>query len=158
VWSVGFPLIFSLCHQSRLTSKGSGAVIGGPLEARAGLSWIFWTQLIVGAWVQIMHFFLVPETRATILLDREAKRRRRSGEDPNIYGPNEVKKHKLTIREIIKIWSRPFVMLFTEPIIAWLSAVSGFSDALIFTFLQGFTPVYKQWGFTTVTTSMAFLA
>lgn len=50
-----------------------------------------------------------------------------------------------------------FHMLFTEPIIAWLSAVSGFSDALIFTFLQGFTPVYEQWGFTTVTTSMAFL-
>ena len=37
---------------------------------------------------------------------------------------------------IMTVWSRPFYMLFTEPIVAWLSAVSGFSDALIFTFLR----------------------
>lgn len=54
-----------------------------------------------------MHFFLVPETRSTILLDREAKRRRKTGEDPNIYGPNELKKHKMTMKELLVIWGRP---------------------------------------------------
>ena len=48
-------------------------------------------------------------------------------------------------------------MLFTEPIIAWLSTVSGFSDNLVFVFLQAFTPVYQKWGFGTVETSLAFL-
>ena len=42
----------------------------------------------------------------------------------------------LSWKYIFTTWSRPFYMLFTEPIIAWLSAVSGFSDSLIFTFLR----------------------
>lgn len=63
----------------------------------------------------------------------------------------------MSLREILIVWSRPFYMLITEPIVAWLSAVSGFSDNLIFIFLQGFQPVYKQWGFGTIGISLAFL-
>jgi hypothetical protein len=40
------------------------------------------------------------------LLDREAKRRRKTGEDPNIYGPNEIKGRKLTGKEFWTIFSR----------------------------------------------------
>ena len=54
------------------------------------LRWIFWIQLIAGGAAQIIHFLLVPETRATILLDREAKRRRREGGDPHVKGPIEM--------------------------------------------------------------------
>jgi len=134
-----------------------GPVIGGFLEAYAGLQWIFWTQLIFGAFVQAVHFFAVPETRSTILLDRIAKQRRADGAR-NIWGPNEISNKRLTMKEIGTIWIRPFYMLFTEPIVAWLSAVSGFSDALIFTFLQGFTPVYKKWGFTGPQIGLVFIA
>ena len=48
-------------------------------------------------------------------------------------------------------------MFFTEPIVLWLSLLSGFSDALIFTFLQSFTPVYEQWGFGVIGVSLAFI-
>jgi len=48
-------------------------------------------------------------------------------------------------------------MFFTEPIVLWLSLLSGFSDALLFIFLQAFTPVYKQWGFSTIQTGLAFI-
>ncbi|KAK6078487.1 major facilitator superfamily transporter [Seiridium cupressi] len=120
-----------------------GAVVGGFVETLQPLPWIFWTQLIAGGAVQIMHFVLVPETRSTIILDRLAKKRRKAGEE--VYGPNEVKTQRMTFKEVMVVWSRPFYMLITEPIVAWLSAVSGFSDNLIFIFLQGFQPVYKQW-------------
>ncbi|TPX17824.1 uncharacterized protein E0L32_002925 [Thyridium curvatum] len=136
-----------------------GAVVGGFVEANKTLEWIFWTQLIAGGTVQLLHFVLVPETRATIILDRLAKKRRKNGEG-EVYGPNEVRKMTgkgLTFREVLVIWCRPFYMLITEPIIAWLSAVSGFSDNLIFIFLQGFQPVYKQWGFGTIGISLAFI-
>ena len=133
-----------------------GAVVGGFVEKYKSLNWIFWIQLIFGGAVQLIHFVLVPETRATIILDKEAKKRRKAGET-NVYGPNEVRGHRLTLKEIGTIWARPFYMLITEPIVAWLSAVSGFSDNLIFIFLQGFTPVYAQWGFGVVETSLAFI-
>ena len=48
-------------------------------------------------------------------------------------------------------------MFFTEPIVLWLSLLSGFSDALIFSFLESFQPVYAQWGFSTIGVSLAFI-
>lgn len=131
-----------------------GAVVGGFVEARQPLVWIFYVQLIAGASVQVVHFFFVPETRSTIIVDRLARKRRRDGE--NIWGPNEVRK-RMTGRELLVTWVRPFHMLLTEPIVAWLSIVSGFSDNLIFIFLQGFQPVYKQWGFGTIGISLSFI-
>ena len=133
-----------------------GAVVGGFVEQYQSLKWIFWIQLIAGGTAQLIHFLLVPETRATILLNREAKKRRANGEK-NCYGPIEVHGFQLGFKYIMKVWSRPFYMLFTEPIVAWLSAVSGFSDALIFTFLQGFQPIYKQYGFNSMQLGLAFI-
>lgn len=133
-----------------------GAVAGGFIQTYLDWRWNFWIQLIFGGATQIIHFF-TPETRATVLMDREAKRRRKSGENPNIYGPGELKEEKLNMKEVLTIWSRPFEMFFREPIVLCLSLLSGFSDALIFTFLEGFSPVYKQWGFTVVDVSLAFI-
>ncbi|MBE7180514.1 MAG: MFS transporter, partial [Terriglobus roseus] len=66
-----------------------GPVIGGFCEAYTGWRWTIWIQLIFGGFVQALHFFLVPETRSTIMMDRIAKRRRtKNGE--NLWGPNEL--------------------------------------------------------------------
>ena len=134
-----------------------GPFIGGFIQAYLPWYWNFWIQLIFGGAVQIAHFFLVQETRATVLVDREAKRRRNSGEDTNIWGPNEMKTPRLDWKHVLEIWRRPFEMFLREPIVLCLSLLSGFSDALIFTFLESFTPVYKQWNFSVVQTGLAFL-
>lgn len=136
-----------------------GAVVGVFVEDRHPLLWIFWVQLIAGGAVQVMHFLLMPETRSTLILDREAKRRRKAGpREVNIWGPHEIHGFKLSLQDIWVVWSQPFHMLSTEPIILWLSLLSGFSDSLIFTFLQGFTPIYKQWNFGTIPISLLFIS
>lgn len=99
----------------------------------------------------------MPESRSTILIDREAKRRRKTGEDPNIYGPNELKKPRVSLKEAGKIWARPFEMFFREPIVLCLSLLSGFSDALIFTFLESFPTVYGQWNFGILAQAWTFI-
>ena len=48
-------------------------------------------------------------------------------------------------------------MFATEPIVLWLSLLSGFSDALIFTFLESYSPVFDQWGFNDITKGLAFI-
>ncbi|KAL5340769.1 major facilitator superfamily domain-containing protein [Aspergillus crustosus] len=136
-----------------------GPVVGGFVEAYLPWRWNIWIQLIFGGFVQIAHFLLVPETRTTILMDRIAKKMRKSGENPNIYGPNELVpyKERFSMREILVTWIRPFKMFLTEPIVLTLSLLSGFSDALIFMFIQSFGLVYDQWNFGTVALGLSFI-
>ncbi|KAF3394617.1 putative efflux pump kojT [Penicillium rolfsii] len=136
-----------------------GPVVGGFVEAFLPWRWSIWIQLIFGGFVQIMHFLLVPETRTTVMMDRIAKKMRESGENPNIYGPTEGMsfRERFPPRELIATWIRPFRMFLTEPIVLTLSLLSGFSDALIFMFVQSLSLVYDQWGFNTWEKGLAFL-
>lgn len=60
------------------------------------------------------------------------------------------------MKEILITWYRPFKMFVTEPIVLTLSLLSGFSDALIFMFIQSFTLVYGQWNFNDWQVGLAF--
>lgn len=165
-WPLAF-IVLSSCIGTSI-----GGVIGGPIQAcrsnihhafpnagsrpwlslkltpAADLSWhwFFYIQLIFGAAVQLIHFF-TPECRSTILIDKEAKRRRKANPGLEVYGPNELKMPRISMKEAVKIWARPFEMFVREPIVLFLSLLSGFSDALIFIFLEGFPVVYEAWDF-----------
>ena len=137
-----------------------GPIIGGFIEG-SDLSWrwTIWVQLIFGCFVQLLHLICVPETRTTIMMDKVAKKRRKSGQAPNLYGPNELVpfRDRFSAKEILVTWIRPFKMFLTEPIVLTLSLLSGFSDALIFMFIQSFSLVYKQYGFSTQAQGLAFI-
>ncbi|OQE43210.1 hypothetical protein PENCOP_c003G05623 [Penicillium coprophilum] len=129
-------------------------VVGGFVATFLDWHWNFWLQLILGGFVQILHFF-IPETRCSILITREARRRRKNGQ--TVWSGDELKKSRMSFRWVFMVWIRPFIMFVREPIVLCLSLLSGFSDSLIFTFLQSYTPVYKQWKFNTITTGLSFL-
>ena len=136
-----------------------GPVVGGFVQQYLPWRWNIWIQLIFGGFVQALHFFTVPETRATLMMDKIAKKRRKEGTQSNIYGPGELVpwKDRLSAREILVTWIRPFKMFLTEPIVLTLSLLSGFSDALVFMFIQSFSLVYKQWNFSDYQLGLAFL-
>lgn len=136
-----------------------GPVVGGFLERFLEWQWCIWVQLIFGVAVQAAHVIFVPETRTTIMMDRIAKKRRESGHSPNLYGPNEITpfKERFSVKEILVTWGRPFKMFLTEPIVLVLSLLSGFSDALVFMFIQSFSIVYKQYNFNAVQIGLAFI-
>ncbi|KFY00069.1 hypothetical protein V495_01218 [Pseudogymnoascus sp. VKM F-4514 (FW-929)] len=136
-----------------------GPVVGGFVETYCAWRWNIWIQLIFGVAVQLLHLLTVPETRTTVMMDKIAKRRRKDGTSPNVYGPNELVpwKERFSAREILITWIRPFKMFLTEPIVLTLSLLSGFSDALIFMFVQSYGLVYKQWGFNTYEVGLAFI-
>jgi hypothetical protein len=84
---------------------------------------------------------------------------REEGIEPPVYGPNELisLRERLSVKEILTTWGRPFKMFLTEPIVLTLSLLSGFSDAIIFMQIQSFGLVYQQWGFSTYEIGLAFL-
>ena len=134
-----------------------GPVVGGFSERYLKWQWSIWIQLIFGGAVQLAHLILVPETRTTIMMDRIAKKRRKAGE--NVWGPNEITpfKERFSFKEVLITWGRPFKMFLTEPIVLTLSLLSGFSDALIFMFIQSFSLVYTQWNFGIIAQGLSFL-
>ncbi|WEW62017.1 hypothetical protein PRK78_007517 [Emydomyces testavorans] len=133
-----------------------GPIFGGFIEVYLPWRWNFWIQFILGLVVQFFHLALVPETRATILLDREAAKMRKAGV-AEVYGPGEIHGRGYSFKELCEIWIRPFSMFVREPIVLCLSLLSGFSDALIFTFLESYQPVFSQWGFSTIQIGLAFI-
>lgn len=141
-----------------------GPIVGGFVEQFLAWRWNIWIQLIFGGAVQIAHAIFVPETRTTVLMDRIAKKRRtegeKSGKPNNIWGPNELKtfKERFSVHEILVTWVRPFRMFVTEPIVLVLSLLSGFSDAIIFMFLQSYALVYAQWNFAPFAIGLTFVA
>lgn len=136
---------------SSVLGASIGPVIGGYLQQFCKWQTNFYIQLGLGLLVQFIHAFS-PETRSSILMDRIAKKRRENPhaeeKDRNLYGPNEMREGpRISMKEIVKTWIRPFRMFVTEPIVLCLSLLSGFSDALIFTFMEGFTLVFGKWDF-----------
>ena len=93
------------------------------------------------------------------MMNRIAKKRRKQNPDMNIWGPDELVpfKERFSAREVIITWIRPFRMFLTEPIVLVLSLLSGFSDALIFMFIQSFAIVYDQYKFSTIAVGLAFI-
>ncbi|KAK7182214.1 hypothetical protein DPSP01_006935 [Paraphaeosphaeria sporulosa] len=136
-----------------------GGICGGPVEQYLSWRWNFYVQLIFGVIVQLVHFFTVPETRSTVMLDRKAKNMRKQSH-VNVYGPNGGKslRERLSWKEIKKTMWRPYHMLLFEPIVLFLSLLSGFSDALIFSFLESYGIVFGQWNFDAVQFSLAMFA
>lgn len=99
-----YPVAFSVL--AYVGGTAIGPIIGPFFEAYTSWRWVFWIQLILGGIIQMMHLLFVPETRSSVLIDREAKRRRETqGED--VWGPIEVKPVRFTSRDIVVIWFRP---------------------------------------------------
>lgn len=115
-------------------------------------------SLSLGGIVQLAHFCLVPETRIDSLVNNEARRLRKEESDKcsHVYGPGEIKGGP-GMKEVLATWGRPFLMFATEPIVLWLSLLSGFSDALIFIFIDSFHAVFGLWGFGTIAHGMTFV-
>jgi len=157
----GFRYVSSEIFQSdELITKSIlviGGICGGPMEQYLGWRWNFQIQLYFGVFVQVVHLFLVPETRSTVMLNSIAKRKRSRGAG-NVRGPTEDQ--KIDKREVLAIMGRPYKMLVCEPIVGFLSLLSGFSDALIFSFLESYGYVFREsaWSFTASQLGLALFA
>ncbi|KAK6413923.1 hypothetical protein LTR95_017798 [Oleoguttula sp. CCFEE 5521] len=163
---------YAVLYISYASCAGSviAPIVGGFVEAYLPWQWVFYLQLILGVVAQTAHYLIVPETRSSVMLDKTARRRRKAAiaEKPNskpadvtLFGPNEIDGNFLQrtdFKECRDLMWRPYHFLLTEPIVAFLSLLSGFSDALIFTGLNSFGMVLTLWGFGPVPTGLSFFS
>lgn len=96
-----------------------GPIVGGFVGETVGWRWIFWVQMIF-AGVMAIFKCTIPETYPPVILKRRAAKLRKETGDPNIATEQELFKVPLT-QLLVETLVRPFVMLFTEPILLLLS-------------------------------------
>ncbi|KAF3035444.1 hypothetical protein E8E12_005137 [Didymella heteroderae] len=151
---------FAVLWASLWSCLGSviGGIAGGSIEQFMDWRWNFWIQLILGVSVQLVHATLVPETRSTVMLNRKAKKMRKADPESNVRGPTDHE--KFDWKNAAALMGRPYKMLATEPIVLFLSLLSGFADALIFSFLESYGYVFGPggWNFTPSQLGIALFA
>ncbi|EUC49504.1 hypothetical protein COCMIDRAFT_22876 [Bipolaris oryzae ATCC 44560] len=134
-------------------------VVGGVVQQFLDWRWTFWLQLILGVATQLLHWLFAEEMRASVLLDREAKRQKEEG-NTNVHGPNydEAWMEMCQCHKWVMATLRPYEMLISEPGILLFALLSGYLDTLIFSYSERYSYLFQQWHFTPASISFILVA
>lgn len=124
--------------------NGIGGILGGWIEANPRLQWkwIQWVSLIVGGCYAVVFVFTMTETRASVLYRRNAKRQALKDGVAAVI-PKEYEKPDL--KQLLKVSStRPLILLFSEPIVFWISLWLAFAWGVFFCLLGTVPAVFRR--------------
>ena len=118
--------------------------------------WAFWIGLIVAGASMVFLAFL-PETFGPVILQKRAKRIRKSSGNPNVYSPHDFERKGL--RHIFTvILTRPLRMFFLEPIVLLTCLYLSFVYALFYLFFEAYPLIFQGvYGLSTGLSGVAFL-
>ncbi len=94
-----------------------GPIVGSFVTAsHLGWRWTAWITLIVSSFFGILGLLTVPETFVPVLMKRKAEKLRHETKNWAIHA--EIDEVPISIRTLFeKYFSKPWVMLFQEPIV-----------------------------------------
>lgn len=121
-----------------------GPIIGAALVVNPSLGWR-WTEYVEAIWtftIFAICFFALPESYAPVLLKRRAKNLRAKGVT-DFYHPHE--RMKLDFRTIItKHFTRPLLMLVTEPMVTCIAFYASFVYGILYLTLEVFPICFEE--------------
>lgn len=137
-----------------------GPLIGSALVMNDRLDWR-WTGYILAIWLFVifaMAFFFLPEMYPLLLLKQKAQRLRKETGEQRYYHPHEHM--NLDIHSIVtKQFSRPLLMLFTEPVVSCIAMYAAFVYGVFYISLEVFPIVFREIrGWHPVVAALPFLA
>lgn len=142
------------------------AVVGGPTLGpvigagiTVGLGWR-WTQYIGAIWVAattLVCYLYLPEVYGPYLLGKKAQKLRKETGNDRYWHPHE--RIEVDVQSIItKQLSRPFKMLFTEPMVTCICFYASFVFGILYLSLELFPIVFRDlrhWSL--INSSLSFL-
>ncbi|KAK6607733.1 MFS multidrug transporter [Botrytis cinerea] len=136
-----------------------GPLIGSALLVNPHLGWR-WTEYLEAIWVFAMFglcFICLPEVYTPVLLKKKAARLRKETGNNAYYHPHE--EIKLDAKTIVtKHFSRPLLMLTTEPMVTCIAFYASFVYAILYLTLEVFPIVFSDnRGWSPVIASLPFL-
>ncbi|KAJ3568995.1 hypothetical protein NP233_g5354 [Leucocoprinus birnbaumii] len=144
IWSIqerGPPMaVFSFASVANL---GVGAIMAGwsEMNSMLGWKWIQWIQMTWSGVFVLVILFWFPETRATLVLEKIAKKLRKKTGDRR-YKANV---QKPSTRELIWIsCKRPIRLTFTEPVVASFSLWLAFCWGVLYCLINSISSVFQD--------------
>ncbi|KAJ5664458.1 hypothetical protein N7507_005189 [Penicillium longicatenatum] len=135
-----------------------GPIIGGFLGMNAGWRWVMGFLAAFSGLVWIVGSLFLPETYAPVLLRRRAEKLSKlSGK---VYRSRvDIDQGKVTFGETFKVaLSRPWVLLFREPIVFLLSLYMAIIYGTLYMMFAAFPIVYQEYrGWNQGVSGLAFL-
>lgn len=124
-----------------------GPIIGAWIAEKTTWRWCFWAVTIFGVVVQVLIYFTLPETYGPRILYWKAEKLRKETGNEKLRTQFELEDRRWStiMRHAIV---RPFILLFTQPIIqflaAYLSLIYGIIYLMLSTFPLVWTDIYHE--------------
>ncbi|KAF7368751.1 MFS polyamine transporter [Mycena venus] len=158
VWSIeerGIPMV--VFSATIFLGPCLGPLIGGWIGQYAGWRWIYWVLFIFTGFCFVLTLF-IPETLAPVLLRRKAAALRETTGDEKYRSLAEL--DHTPFAETLKIaLLRPIVMLFTEPVVLFMSFYLSFVYSLLYLLFFAFPIAFVEIrGFSGGLTGVTFIS
>ncbi|KAH8427417.1 uncharacterized protein LDX57_005132 [Aspergillus melleus] len=146
----GLPLVTICAYAGPIL----GPVIGA-YTPQIGFEWADWISMIIIGVVLVFVFLVQPETYSPLLLEWRAKHLRNLTGDVRYQTEHTASSASSLGSRLLVNMYRPFLMIWTEPIILVFSFYLVLLYFVLFTFLNGYPYIFTQpYG---ISTSMTFI-
>ena len=129
--------VFATCAPSL------GPLLGGFSAHFEGWRWTIWELMWLSSATLVVLFFFFPETSASNILYRRARRLRKATGNHSIMSAPEIAAGTMSRRDrAVEILVRPFALNFQEPIVFALNVYIGLIYALLYIWFESFPVVF----------------
>ena len=134
-----------------------GPIVGGAIEETLNWRWIFWIVSMFAGVVVLLFLLFLPESHAPTILSRKAKALRKTT-GHRYYTEGELTSPALSQR-LKTSFSRPTVMLLTQPVIQIVSLILAYQFGLVYLVLSTYSTLWtERYGESTKIGSLHYLA
>ncbi|KAL8706259.1 MAG: hypothetical protein Q9201_000696 [Fulgogasparrea decipioides] len=136
-----------------------GPLIGGFAANANGWRWTIWTLMWLSAGSLVFFLLFMPETNPSNILYRRSRRLRVLTGNQTLRSEQDVLGGQLSLAETLqRLFGRPFVLCFTEPILLVINVYIALLNAVLFGSLDSFPLVFEGiYGFNLGQVGLAFL-
>ncbi len=120
--------------------------------------WSLWEIVWLSGPTFILLFCCLPETSATNILLRRARRLRKLTGTPNLRSQSEVDESNMTVKELLveSLW-RPFQIMVLDVQVAFIDLYTALSYGIFYSFFESFEYLTIEYGFTPWQVALSFL-
>jgi MFS family permease len=120
-----------------------GPIIGGWIAQKTTWRWGFWANTIANLFVQACAFIWLRETYAPRILGKRAKKLRQETGNIELHTKWDDSEHTLA-HLWRKSFIRPWKLMFTQPIIQFLSLYNAYNYGLLYLFITTYGTLWRE--------------